>query len=106
MRLALEPDLDVVAEAGDGATALALAREFQPHVVVMDVEMPDMDGISVTQSLCSHQPPCAVVMLTLHDDVATRTRAREAGAVAFVAKMEMDDKLLAAIRQAATLYDG
>ena len=48
MRLELEPDLAVIGEAGDGAAALALARETHPQVVIMDIEMPIMDGITAT----------------------------------------------------------
>ena len=101
MLLGLEPDLTVVGEADDGATALALARTLAPDVVVMDVAMPAMDGITATAALRSVAPRCAVVMHSLYDDPLTQARAEAAGAVAFVAKHHLDAPLLAAIRHAA-----
>jgi DNA-binding NarL/FixJ family response regulator len=101
MRLGLEPDLQVVGEAGDGAEALALASSLRPDVVVMDVEMPGMDGLAATAALQKSAPRCAVVTLSLHDDIATRLRAHLAGSRAFVAKHQPVDQLLAAIRSAA-----
>src|SRR5689334_13051192 len=81
MRLELEPDLAVVGEAGDGAAAVALARETHPDVVIMDLEMPVMDGISATIALRAVAPASAVVVHSLYDDAATQARARAAGAV-------------------------
>jgi len=100
MRLLLEPDIHVVGEASTGAEALALAGQLQPDVVLMDVEMPGMDGITATAALRAAAPQCAVVILSIHDDVSTRTRAQRAGAVAFVVKRGTTEALLAAIRQA------
>ena len=99
--LALEPDLEMVGEASDGAQAIILARALRPDVILMDVEMPGMDGISATAALRSVVPQSAVVILTLHDDAATKTRAREAGAAAFVAKHQMEETLLAEVRRVA-----
>lgn len=101
MRLALEPDMQVVGEAGDAQTALALAQALQPTVVLLDVELPHADGILAVQQLHAVAPQSAVVILTLHDDEATRSRARAAGVAAFVAKQEPDTTLLDAIRAAA-----
>jgi DNA-binding NarL/FixJ family response regulator len=101
MRLGLEPDLTVVGEAGDGEAALRLARLVAPDVVVMDVEMPGVDGIAATEMLLRAEPRCAVVVLTLHDDAVTRERAAAAGACGFVSKTRIDDCLLSAIRAAA-----
>jgi two-component system response regulator DesR len=102
MRLGLEPDLQVVGEAGDGAEALTLASSLQPDVIVMDVEMPGMDGLAATAALRGADPGCAIVTLSLHDDIATRRRAHVAGARAFVAKHQPVDHLLAAIRSTAS----
>ena len=99
MRLAREPDLTVIGEAGDGAAALALARETHPQVVIMDIEMPIMDGITATAALRSAVPGSAVVVHSLRDDAATQARARAAGAVAFVGKHRLEAPLLAAIRR-------
>ena len=103
--LALEPNMEVVGEASDGSEAISLARTLHPDVVLIDVEMPGMDGISATAALRSLAPQSAVVILTLYDDAATRTRAREAGAAAFVAKHRMEETLLAEIRRVAMAHE-
>ena len=103
--LALEPDLEVVGEASDGSEVISLTQALRPDVVLMDVEMPGMDGISATAALRSLAPQSAVVILTLHDDDATRTRAREAGAGAFVAKHQMEETLLPEIRRVAMAHE-
>jgi len=102
MWLELEPDVEVIGEAEDGQAALELADALHPDVVIMDIEMPGMDGISATRALSRRSQPVKVVMLSLYDDSATQSRAREAGAVAFVAKHRMEEPLLAAIRAAAS----
>jgi DNA-binding NarL/FixJ family response regulator len=56
MRLALESDIMVVGEAGDGAMALTMTEALQPDVVLMDIEMPDLDGIAATAMLCAASP--------------------------------------------------
>jgi DNA-binding NarL/FixJ family response regulator len=105
MRLGLEPDLAVVGEAGDGEAALRMASLVAPDVVLMDVEMPVLDGISATARLRQVHPGCSIVMLSLYDDAQTRERAAAAGACAFVAKTKMDESLMDAIRQAITSDD-
>jgi DNA-binding NarL/FixJ family response regulator len=106
MRLGLEADIRVVGEAADGATAIDLAGRLSPDVVLMDVNLPVLDGITATQQLAARVPQAAVVMLSLHDDRATIGRALAAGAVAFVGKQQMDGDLLAAIRMAAVKVKG
>lgn len=100
MRLDLEPGIAVIGEAGDGERAIELARELAPDVVLMDVEMPKLDGIAATERLQQLVPGCSVVILTIHDDAGTRERARNAGAAAFVSKHQIDAKLMEAIRSA------
>jgi DNA-binding NarL/FixJ family response regulator len=100
-RLHLEPDIQVVGEAGSGQEALLLAQTLSPSVVLMDVEMPGMDGIATTSALRSLSGNSAVVMLSIHDDVVTRAQAQAAGAMAFVAKGGTTDQLIATIRQVA-----
>src|SRR5207302_2540745 len=86
MLFALEPGFTVVGEAGGGTVALEMAKVLHPQVVVMDVEMPDMDGLTATTRLRKIAPQSAVVVLTLYDDAVTRTRAKIAGAAEFVAR--------------------
>jgi DNA-binding NarL/FixJ family response regulator len=103
MRLGLEPDLEVIGEAEDGLEALELVRALRPDVVVMDVEMPCMDGIAAAQALSTIAPYCAVVILSLYGNVCNRKRAEEAGVAAFVAKQGDVEELISAIRSAAGL---
>jgi DNA-binding NarL/FixJ family response regulator len=101
MRLQLEPDITVVGEAPDGAEAIRAAETLNPDVMVMDYEMPRMDGIEATQALNAAGSPVNVVMLSIHDGTAVRRAAANAGVRAFVAKHEPSERLLAAIREAA-----
>ena len=101
MRLALEPDLKTLGEASNGLEALTAVQALAPDVVVMDVDMPHLDGIAATATLADVAPRTAVVILSIHDDEGTRQRARAAGAVAFVAKQAGDLALLEAIHAAA-----
>lgn len=100
MRLALEPDLIVLGEAGTGLEAIQAAQTLVPDVVVMDVEIPEMDGITAAQRLHELMPHVGVVMLSIHGDADTRARAKAAGACAFVEKQGADDVLLTFIRGA------
>jgi DNA-binding NarL/FixJ family response regulator len=99
LRFGLETDLLVLGEAIDGEDAVAQATRLVPDVVVMDVAMPNMDGIEATREICA-SCDCKVVVLSLYDDSETRKRAAEAGACAFVTKQEADAALLMAVRTA------
>jgi DNA-binding NarL/FixJ family response regulator len=101
IRLYLEPDIQIVGEASTGREALSKVQALSPDVVLMDVEMPGMNGIEATAALRAAASTSAVVILSIHDDPQTRGRAKAAGAVAFVEKRGAIDNLLAAIRQAA-----
>jgi DNA-binding NarL/FixJ family response regulator len=98
MRFALEKDLEVVGEAGDGKTAVEMAKTLQPDIVVMDVEMPTMDGVAATELMISADPDLPVVILSLYDDIKTRLRAQAAGASAFIEKHAPVETLIQTIR--------
>src|SRR5262245_4262608 len=66
--LSVQPDFEVVGEAGNGAEALRLARSLRPAVVLMDLQMPVLDGVAATQRLCEEQPEGRVIVLTTVDD--------------------------------------
>lgn len=101
MRLALEPDLEIVGEAAGGKEALELVQALAPDVVVMDVAMPGLDGIAAAARLHKAAPGVAVVMLSVHGDAETRTRSLAAGAAAFVEKRGAAEDLVAEIRRVA-----
>lgn len=101
MVLTLEPDITVVAEASTGREAVTLVQALSPDVVLMDIEMPEMDGIAAAAMIHVGSPQSAVVMLSIHDDVSTRERTQAAGAAAFVNKNGAIEGLVATIRQAA-----
>ncbi|MFL5587267.1 MAG: response regulator transcription factor [Ktedonobacteraceae bacterium] len=101
LRFQLEPDMQVVGEASTGREAFTLAQTLTPDVVLMDIEMPGMDGLEAAAALVTVVPQSAIVILSIHTDRQTRMRAQAAGAVAFVEKRGTTDTLLAAIRQAA-----
>lgn len=100
MRLALEEDMTVIGEAKDGFGALQMASSGQPDVIVMDVEMPKMDGISATKALHDIDPHVKVIMLSIHDDPGLRAQARAAGAYSYVEKRDGAINLIAEIRNA------
>jgi DNA-binding NarL/FixJ family response regulator len=104
MLLALEADMTVVGEADSGAEALRLIPLLEPDVVVMDVKMPGMDGMTCTSALRSAAPGTPVVILSLYDTAAARRHALEAGAAAFVSKHDAGDLLLGTIRHAAGMH--
>jgi len=101
MRLELESDVEVIGEAGDGAAAVEMTARLEPCVVLMDVQMPVLNGIEATQQIRAQSPEAAVIVLSMHDDAATAKSALAAGASEFIAKHRMDDGLITAIRRAA-----
>ena len=101
MRLTLESDLVVVGQAATSREAVQQAERLQPDVVLMDVQLPDHDGISTAETLARRAPRCAVVILSLDDCSETRQRAQLAGVVACISKQADDLALIAAIRAAS-----
>ncbi len=99
--LDLEADLTVVGEAGSGEAAVALARELSPDVVLMDVEMPGMDGIAATALIRHTQPSVQVIMVTTFGRPGFLRRALAAGASGFVVKDTPARQLADAVRRVA-----
>ncbi|GAA1929951.1 response regulator transcription factor [Microbacterium aoyamense] len=93
-----QADLDVVGEASDGAQALAIVRETRPDVVLMDIRMPVMDGLTATAELLQDADPPRIVMLTTFDLDEAAARAIRQGASGFLLKDADPEFLLAAIR--------
>lgn len=92
------PGLRVVGEARTGQEAVDQAHALRPHVVVMDVSMPLMDGAAATQRICAELPEVRVVALTAHDDASTLDRLLQAGAAGYVLKRLAASDLIAAVR--------
>ncbi len=99
--LDLEPDLEVVGDAGDAITAVEAARTLKPDVVLMDVLMPGMDGIEGCRLLLESAPEAQVLMLTSHGDQDAVMAAIMAGASGYLLKNTGRAQLLSAIRSAA-----
>jgi two-component system NarL family response regulator len=96
--LPLLDDIDIVGEAENGQSAIELAAARQPDVILMDVEMPIVDGITATQSIKQASPATRIIILSIHNDAATRAQARLAGADDFVDKGAPLAALLQAIQ--------
>jgi pilus assembly protein CpaE len=101
--LQFEADVDVVGVARTGKEAIQLSQELNPDVVLMDINMPDMDGISATEAIHSKQPAVQVVILSVQSDQNYMRRAMLAGARDFLTKPPMGDELISAIRRAGSL---
>jgi two-component system response regulator NreC len=99
--LETQAGLEVVGEANNGQTALELAKEKKPDVVVMDISMPDMDGLETTRRLLVATPGCKVLALTVHADKQYFFEMLAAGAVGYVTKQAAADDLVSAIRSVA-----
>ena len=96
-----EPDLEVVAQAGDGMAALGEVRHTSPDVVLMDIRMPVLDGISATRRLLADHPQVRVVILTTFDLDEYVYEALRAGATGFVLKDSPAEEIVRAVRVAA-----
>jgi DNA-binding NarL/FixJ family response regulator len=101
MMLEVEPDFEVVGEAGDGVEALAAARAHDPDVVLMDVRMPNLDGIEATRRLVESGARARVLMLTTFDLDEYVYRAMKAGASGFLLKDARREQLSTAVRTVA-----
>lgn len=96
-----EPDMKVVGEAADGKEAIRLATSLQPHVVVMDINMPELDGVQATGYITADAPDIGVIILTMYRQDEYVFEAIKAGARAYLLKDADSDELLRAIRAVA-----
>lgn len=96
-----QSDMAVVAEAADGRDSVRLAEEQSPDVVVMDIAMPNMNGIEATRRIISTNPRVAVVILSMHQDESYVLRSLKAGAKGYLLKDSLRSDVIDAIRQVA-----
>jgi DNA-binding NarL/FixJ family response regulator len=99
--LAVKPDMLLVAAVATAAEAIAAAAEHNPDVVVMDLQLPDLDGAAATRRLLADRPGTAVLMLTMHDDEESVINAVRAGARGYLVKGASNADIAAAIRAVA-----
>lgn len=99
--IAAEPDMELVGTAANGAEAVAVYRSAAPDVILMDLEMPVMDGIEATELILAEVPSAAVLILTSFSDRRRITGALDAGAVGYLLKDASADEVVRGIRSAA-----
>jgi DNA-binding NarL/FixJ family response regulator len=101
MLIERQADMEVVAEAEDGVSALESTQEHRPTVAVLDVSMPRMTGLQAAREIRAHVPDTRVVMLSMHDDERYFLEGLEAGAAGYVLKRAADTDLIDAVRTVA-----
>jgi two-component system response regulator NreC len=101
MILAAQPDMEIAGEAGNGREAVELAQKLKPDVVVMDVTMPELNGIEATRRLIELSPRTRVLALSMHKDNVYVREILRAGARGYLLKDSADADLLAAVRAVA-----
>ena len=99
--LQTQPDLEVVAEASNGQEAITLALETRPDIIIMDISMPEMDGLEATRQLKGKWPQVTVLALTVHEDKFYFMKMLEAGASGYLTKQAASDELVQAIHTVA-----
>lgn len=99
--LQTQPDFEVVAEAGNGREAVNFALETRPDIIIMDISMPEMDGLEATRRLREKWPQVIVLALTVHEDKFYFMKMLEAGASGYLTKQAASDDLVQAIHTVA-----
>jgi DNA-binding NarL/FixJ family response regulator len=97
--LADDPDIEVVGEAANGREALAICSRMRPDLVLMDVRMPEMDGLEATRAIKQEYPKISVLILTMHENPDYLLEALKAGAAGYVLKDAPQDEVATAVRQ-------
>jgi DNA-binding NarL/FixJ family response regulator len=92
-----DPDFEVVGKARDGRTALRMAKELSPDLVVLDISLPEINGIEVATSLLAEQPECRVLVLTVHEERAYLRQLVEIGVSGYLLKRSAADELIRAM---------
>lgn len=100
--LDLHPEIDVVGEAGTGQDGVRLARQLGPDIVLMDIGLPDVDGLTATQRIVDDDPAVKVIMLTQHENREYVLPALRRAASGYLLKRAPDDSLITAIRMVAS----
>jgi DNA-binding NarL/FixJ family response regulator len=99
MVLARESNMEVVGEANNGAEAIGLTEQLRPDIVVMDVSMPEINGLKATEALGASSPETKILILTRHGDASYVQRLLQAGANGYVLKQSAAEELVRAIRR-------
>ena len=99
--LSSQADIEVVGEARDGLEAISLSRTLQPHVVLMDLQMPNMDGVTAIKAIRAQANPPHILVLTTYDTDADIVQAIQAGATGYLLKDTPREDFFAAVRQVA-----
>ena len=94
-----EPDIEVVGEAANGREAIALCSHLRPNIVLMDVRMPQMDGLEATREIKQRLPKISVLMVTMHENPDYLLEALRAGAAGYILKDASQQEVLTAVRQ-------
>ncbi|ASK62719.1 DNA-binding response regulator [Virgibacillus phasianinus] len=96
--LEFESSFEIIAEGDDGNVASQLVAKYKPDVVLMDINMPDMNGVQATSNLVRHHPNTSVIILSIHDDESYVTHALKTGAQGYLLKEMDSDSLIEAIK--------
>ncbi|MEJ2077819.1 MAG: PAS domain-containing protein [Acidobacteriota bacterium] len=102
MLIGEESDIEIVGEGSNGNEAIALARDLQPDVILMDFSMPEMNGVEATRIIHSELPKIRIIGLSMYEETDRAAAMQEAGAVAYLSKSGRSDALLQTIREART----
>jgi DNA-binding NarL/FixJ family response regulator len=90
-----EPGFEIIGEAGNGREAVELCRSLEPNLVLMDMRMPEMDGLEATRAIKREHPEISILMVTMHDNNDYMLEAAKAGAAGYVLKDASRNELLA-----------
>lgn len=96
-----EPDMEVIAEAGDGAETVRLTLQLHPNLVIMDIAMPRVNGVEATRRIIEASPDAKILILSMHKDAVYVRETLRAGAKGYLLKESIDQDLLRAVRAVA-----